>query len=189
MAACIRNRHAEARVIRTFIGDTSIRYNDKEGETMLDYTTKQIDEHLRKVKEYYDKVTDAEQVGLVRVLQKNEGTTDYIRKYDELVNLFESCGRASLYLKNDIHKFKGYFYLAAKASDICFKLYEKGYRTNSALCSNSMFEYRENMISYDTYAILSGCKELALSLVKEDSLLGSVIMGDYEKAKNIFLKT
>ncbi len=155
---------------------------------MLDYTTKQIDEHIHEIKEYRERVTDTDKVGLIRVLQEHEGTTDFIRKYDELANLFNSCGKAALYLKCDVQKFKGYFYLAAKAGDSCFKLYEKGYRTSGALCCDNDFEQRNNVLHYAKSAILSGCKDLAISIVLEDSLLGSLILGDYERAKKYLPK-
>lgn len=151
---------------------------------MFDFTTKQIDACIHETKEYIDKGFYADNTGLNRVLKEHEGTSDYIRKYNSLSNVFESLAKVALYFNNDIGTFKGNFYLAAKAGDICFKLYDKGYRTYSPICCDNDFEKRNNSLHYAVFAILAGSEELAKSITLEDSLLGAILMGEYEKAKD-----
>lgn len=149
---------------------------------MLDYSTKLKDKYLRELKEHNDQEENLDEIALNRVLEKYEGTTDYICKYAVLNDLFESCGKRALYFENDIGKFKGYFYLAAKAGDICLRLYEKGFTTRGPI-SDMYLEDRSVALRFAAYAILADREDLALSITLKDSLLGAVLMEDYEKAK------
>ena len=141
---------------------------------MLDYTTNLIDERIRKEKEISEKETNED--ALKRILRELDGNTDYICKYFELFMLFDGFGKSDLYLHQDIKSFKGYFYLAAKAGQICFQLYEKGYRINhSSFCTNSMFENKNTNFNFAFHAMLAGSNQLAIELALKDSSLEAAL--------------
>lgn len=148
---------------------------------MLDYTTELIDAYLQQTKEMREKETDKEL--LERILREQEGNPNYIYKYYRLLSLFREWGQGTLYLNHDIASFKGFYYLAAKAGQICFKLYDKGYRTSCVNCTNSVFENKNTHSTYAAYAILAGCRELAIELAAKDSPLEAALKGDFERAK------
>lgn len=149
---------------------------------MLDYTTNLIDERICKEKEISEKETNED--ALKRILRQLEGNTDYIHKYFYLFRLFDEFGKSDLYLYHDIKSFKGYYYLAAKAGQICFQLYEKGYRIkHSTLCTNSYFEQQNSNFNFAFHAMLAGSNQLAIELALKDSSLEAALKGDFEQAK------
>lgn len=93
---------------------------------------------------------------------------------------------ASIYLAvdEDVKSFKGYCYLAARAGNICFRLFDKGFRTKSWVQTFVRnLETREDIFFFAQYAILANHNELAIQMASETSLLGSILIGNYEKAK------
>lgn len=154
---------------------------------MLDYSTKKIDNYLHNIKETVNTTPDFASIKINESLEKFKGTKDYIRKYDELLRKYAYCGRNYLIAKNDIEKFKGYYNLAAKAGGICIKLAEKGYDTyQSSILDN--LKTRRNVFHYVKYAVLSNDMDLAIDIAFEESLLGAILLGDYEKAKKYLPK-
>lgn len=149
---------------------------------MLDYSTKKIEKELNIIKQEVNSVNDFSAIRTNDIIKEYEGNTDYIEKYWLLS--FNYAHRAACYLlvNNDLKKFKGYCYLSAKAGEVCISLYEKGIRTYMT-ATNRDLENRSNVLFYVNYAILANCNDLAVRIASEDSLMGSIVMKDYEKAK------
>lgn len=115
-------------------------------------------------------------------LQEYKKSTDFIEKYDTLMNVYISCGKHYLKANNDTVKFKGYYYLAAKAGEICFQLAERGHKTYQSVLNENL-RTKNNVFYYAHRAILADVWDLAIHFVSEDSLLGAILMEDYERAK------
>lgn len=148
---------------------------------MLTYTTNSIEKSIRNIKETVAKEEAFAEVGIAECLKRYEGTDDDLKKYQGLVYSYSSCAKCYLLADHDTEKWKGYYYLAAKAADILYQLYDNGCRTNEAFIKQ--LENR-NHLRYTQYAILANHKPLAVQLAGENSLLGQILCGDYEKAKS-----
>ena len=129
---------------------------------MLDYTTDLLDKCLQQSREWREKEQNGEAGLLERLIREQDGeeNPNYILKYWCYFKAFHEHGQESLYLDNDITKFKGYFYLAAKAGKSCFALYEKGYRsaTHLSFMSPSVLENKNT------------------NMQKEDNIEGLIIL-------------
>lgn len=154
---------------------------------MLDYTTDLLDKCLQQSREWREKEQNGEAGLLERLIREQDGeeNPNYILKYWCYFKAFHEHGQESLYLDNDITKFKGYFYLAAKAGKNCFALYEKGYRsaTHLSFMSPSVLENKNTNFNFAAHALLAGCRDLAKELAAKDSPLEAVLNGDFERAK------
>ncbi len=104
-----------------------------------------------------------------------------MEKYDALMYAYGYCASAYFITTNNREMFKGFCQLTAKAGEICFRLYEKGIRTSASWGKH--LENKDNMFNYIRYAILANDYELAIRITPADSLLGSVLRQDYDKAK------
>jgi len=146
------------------------------------YMEKGYEEYIRRIKkEIEDNPNYAERI-INEVLQEYKENTDIIEKYDTLMGAYISSGESHLIANNDTVKFKGYYYLAAKAGEICFQLAERGHKTYMS-CLNDDLRTKRNIFYYTCPAILADVWDLAIRLVSEDSLLGAILMKDYERAK------
>lgn len=154
---------------------------------MLDYTTKSIQKELDIIKEKVNSVADFSTSKINEIITKYEGNTDYIEKYATLAQNYAYCAACCLLINNDLKKFKGYSYLSAKSGEMCISLYEKGMRTYMTV-TNRNLENRRNVLFYVQYAILANCNDLAVRITLEDSLLGSIVRKNYEKAKKYLSK-
>lgn len=156
---------------------------------MLPYTTTGIEKELDRIKN----IVKSGQTDIETEIKKYEElhgeSVDYLRKYCEYLIAYSSRASICLAINEDINKFKGYCFLAARAGNICFKLFDYGFRTKSwAQTFVRNLETREDIFFYVQYAILANHKELAMQMALEDSLLGSMLIGDYEKAKLYLLQ-
>lgn len=148
----------------------------------MDYSIKKVDECIKSIQEEVKNKPDFVTLKLDEWLKAHKGKTDFIKKYNDLVRKYVYCGENYLLAENDIEKFKGYYYLAAKAAEICYQLVEKGYTTRPDYVLKNL-KTRGNVLYYVKNAILSNSRELAIKLATENSLLGAVLMKDYERAK------
>lgn len=108
--------------------------------------------------------------------------SDMIYKYGDLAFEYYYIGNQYYFLLEDIENFKGYYYLSAKAIEMCYKLYEKGVRSrfdkeNSAIESNLSGRTQADC------ALLAGDIELALRLATKKSVIGNMILQNYEEAR------
>lgn len=158
---------------------------------MLSFTTKEIESSLKALKkEVSEEMANTPDYVAMEVdrkideMKKHNQDTKNIYKYGTLVSTYAYCAKIFLLVCNDKQKFKGCCYLAARAGEICFTLYDKGYRDaghrDDFLRS---LKNRSNAWYYAHFAILANCRELAVRIALEDTLLGSVLMQDYERAK------
>lgn len=158
---------------------------------MLDFTTKEIERSLEALKkEVSEEMANTSDYVAMEVdrtideLKRHGEDTKNIYKYHSFVHNYAYCAKRLLLVCNDKQKFKGCCYLAARAGEICYTLYDKGYRdvgNNGALLRS--LKDRSNSWHYAHFAILANCRELAIRIALEDTLLGSVLMQDYERAK------
>ena len=146
------------------------------------YTTKGIDREIISIKREVSKVPD---YGYTVIAETLEGLAvrkkNILEKYDALMYAYGNCASAYFIAANDREKFKGFCQLAAKAGEICFQLYEKGIRTSASWGRH--LENKDTMFTYIHYAILANDYELAIRITPLESLLGSVLQQDYDKAK------
>ncbi|MDE7431138.1 MAG: hypothetical protein K2N34_04385 [Lachnospiraceae bacterium] len=149
---------------------------------MLEYSTKGIDKEIKAIKREVSKVPD---YGYNVIAETLEGLSirdkNILEKYDALMYAYGHCAVAHFITTSDKEMFKGFCHLAAKAGEICFLLYEKGIRTSSSWGKH--LEIKDNMFNYIHYAILANNYELAIRMTPPESLLGSVLLQDYDKAK------
>jgi hypothetical protein len=149
---------------------------------MLEYTTKRIDKEINTIKREVNKVPDyghnviAETLEGLVIRDKN-----ILEKYNALMYAYGHCAVTHFITTNNMESFKGYCYLAAKAGELCFQLYEKGIRTS--LSWGKHLEKKDNMFNYIHYAILANRYELAIRMTSPETLLGSILRKDYDKAK------
>jgi len=100
------------------------------------------------------------------------------------VAAYADCAKRLLLVCNDKQKFKGCCYLASKAGEMCYVLYDKGVRDFGCFgFLRRELETRETALYYTHFAILANCRTLATQIAPEDSLLGAVLAKDYERAK------
>lgn len=149
---------------------------------MLEYMTKRIDKEINTIKREVRKVPD---YGHNLIVETLEGLAirkkNILEKYDALMYAYGHCAAAYYITTNDKEMFKGFCHLAAKAGEICFLLYEKGIRTSSSWGKH--LEIKDNMFNYIRYAILANDYELAIRITPPESLLGSILLQDYDQAK------
>lgn len=158
---------------------------------MLEFTTKEIEsslEELRKeVSEEMANTPDYVTMEIGRTIDRMKRygqDKQKIYKYQMLVYAYAGCAKRLLMACNDKQKFKGCCFLAARAGEICFALYDRGYRDVGHLgCLIRSLKDRSNTWYYAHFAILANCRELAVRIVLEETLLGAVLMHDDEKAK------
>lgn len=147
---------------------------------MLNYTTKAIDKRLEELKESF-KGKEIDTLDVNELLRKDG---NYLNKYQNLMMVFAGNATASLLLYNDIYKYKGYCYLAAKTGKVLSDLYTKGLRASGWCCSfNEALKNRGEISYYVKYAILANDWDLAVSIATEDSLFGAILTKNYDKAK------
>ena len=89
-------------------------------------------------------------------------------------------GELKYLVKDDVKEYKKYFYLSAKAADLCINLLNKGIQTFE--------EVRLKLLSYGgiyatIQAIIAGDNELALQLAGEKSMIGCILLERYEEAQ------
>ena len=149
---------------------------------ILDYSIGKIDEYILKVKRDMENKPDYAENKINKILDVYRESTDIIEKYDSLMMAYISCAEDNLLLYNDVKKFKGYSYLAAKAGEICFALFEKGHRTYMSSLNENL-RTKNNIFYYARYAIFANRWDIAIRLVPKDSLLGAVLVKDYERCK------
>ena len=147
---------------------------------MLTYTTIGIEKSIKDLKQIVRRDTAFAKNNVQECLKRLEGSSDILKKYQYLVYSYSSSAECYLLADGDVENFKGYCFLAAKAADILYRLYDEGYRTHNAFIRQ--LENR-NHIRYTQYAILANHKQLALSLAQPDTPVGCMLSGDYEKAK------
>ncbi|MDE6220030.1 MAG: hypothetical protein K2G51_06330, partial [Lachnospiraceae bacterium] len=90
--------------------------------------------------------------------------------------------------KDDVLNCKKYFYLAAKALEMCYLLYDNGIPHGGAN-TYIITERREQLLG-SFCALIAGNEKLALRLLSvktlDGSLLESIILQDYEKERALF---
>lgn len=150
-------------------------------KSMIDFTTKEIDKGLKVLKEGL-KGKGIDTTDIDELLKKKED--NYLNKYQMLMIAYANHAVNSLLLYNDMYKFKGYCYLAARAGERLSDLYAKGLRASGWCCSfNEALRNRGDISYYVKYAILANNWDLAVHIATEDSLFGAVLTQKYEKAK------
>lgn len=166
-------------------------YENRRSEAMLDFTTKEIESSLKALmKEVSEEMANTPDYVAIEVdrtieeMKRNGRDTQNIYKYKRLIYTYASCAQKFLLVCNDKQRFKGCCYLAARAGEICFILYDKGHRDvgHYGYLLRSLQD-RSNTWYYAHFAILANCRELAVRIALEDTLLGAVLMQDYERAK------
>lgn len=153
---------------------------------MLEYTTIAIEKSVNDVKDKFIKTPEFLNIMVSNCLAKYERSNDYLKKYHDLLYTYSYCGTCCLVAKEDTEKFKGYYFLAAEAGDICYRLCDMGLRTNRAYVEN--LKTRKNVLFYAQFAILANHKKLAIQIAQEDSLLGGILTKNYDKAKTYLPK-
>lgn len=158
---------------------------------MLDFTTKEIESSLEALKrEVNEEMANTPDYVAMRIdneikeMKRHDQDTKYIYKYDMFVGVYANCAKRLLLVSNDKQKFKGCCYLAARAGEMCYALYDRGFRDFS--CFGSLgreLGTRETALYYTKYAVLANCRALAVRIAPEESLLGAVLAKDYERAK------
>ena len=151
---------------------------------MITYTTPSIEKKQLSIKEEVKNTPNfpiAMKNQFDEMIKRYEDDFDYIGKYDILSMYYADIAKKYLIAK-DTQNFKGYCYLSGKSAQICVLLYEKGKRTYMSLTNESL-ETRKNVFHYAQWALMANSNDVALYITLEDSLLGSLIIKDYEKAK------
>ena len=158
---------------------------------MLNFTTKEIESSLKALKkEVSEEMANTPDYVAMEVdrtideMKRHGQDKKNIYKYVEFVSTYAYCAKRLLLVCNDKQKFKGCCYLAARAGEICYTLYDKGYRDvgNRGDLLRNLGD-RSTVFYYAHFAILANCRELAIRIALEDTLLGAVLMQDYERAK------
>lgn len=147
---------------------------------MLDYTTKAIDKKLNELKESFNG-EEIDTIDVYELLRKEE---NYINKYHDLMMIYAGYAAGFLLVYNDTYRYKGYCYLAAQVGKVLSDLYTKGLRADGWRCSfNEVLRNRGTISYYVKYAVLANDWDLAVRIATEDSLFGSILTKNYERAK------
>lgn len=152
-------------------------------QQLPDYSIKKIDDMINQIKESVRCNSNFVALKMQQWTDTYKETTDFIKKYNELVRKCVYCGENYLIANNDIEKFKGYYHLAAQAGEICYRLVENGFITRPDYVLNNL-KTRKNVLYYAKNAILANDMELAVKITTENSLMGAILMRDYERAKS-----
>lgn len=112
-------------------------------------------------------------------IERLSNKEDVIYGYDTLAFEYGIFAHQYYFAFEDIESFKGYYYLSAKATEMCYKLHEKGVKSIISGKIESNLKGRTNA----DRALLSGDKELALRLATKKSVIGNMILQNYEEAR------
>lgn len=103
----------------------------------------------------------------------------YILNYYGLGLSYAKCAKNFYIIKGDVENCKKNFFLAAKAIEMCCTLYNQGLSVKSDIAYE--IENRDYLLSYSLCALIAEDEELALELCGRNSLLGCIVLQDYEK--------
>ncbi len=160
---------------------------------------------MKKALDYSVKLWEKEKENLIKILKKYPGSLGdeisfytkrlnndksdlYISDYNCLMFSYRSCAKKYYICKDDVLNCKKYFYLAAKALEMCYLLYDNGIPHGGAN-TYIITERREQLLG-SFCALIAGNEKLALRLLSvktlDGSLLESIILQDYEKERALF---
>lgn len=155
---------------------------------------------MKKQLEYSVRLWNKEKENLIKILKEypnslmdeillytkrlDKDTSDrYISEYYCLMYTYRFCAQKYYICKDDILNCKKYFYLAAKALEMCYLLYDNGVPHGGANSYN-ITERRDQLLG-SFWALIAGDEKLALRILSvetlDGALLHSIITQDYEK--------
>lgn len=146
----------------------------------LEYSIKLWKKKKQQVISYYDERKKIIEKEIEYYLCKiGEIDYDIINSYYMISKYYMRYGELKYLVKDDVKEYKKYFYLSAKAADLCINLLNKGIQTFE--------EVRLKLLSYGgiyatIQAIIAGDNELALQLAGEKSMIGCILLERYEEA-------
>lgn len=149
----------------------------------LTYSTKNWNKlsEESKVKHYFE--DELEYLKHYDVWLEEPEKRDYIYTYDGMKASYIGLARRSYIEGNDIELCRGYFFLAAKATEMSQLLYSKGITTRKQI--SAKIENGVSGTSGAFCAIIANDYDLALSLAAKGTVVEALIKGDFHKAKNI----
>lgn len=147
------------------------------------YSTMKWEMQRKDIKKNIDKNSSYITQGLHFILGNlNNDKSDIIYEYNSLAFEYYNIANKSYFATEDVEAFKGYYYLSAKAIEMCFILYEKGLRSRFDRENNDIESNLAGRAQADC-ALLAGEVELALHLATRNSVIGNLILRDYGAAK------
>ena len=147
----------------------------------LEYYIKLWEKKKKQVISYYDESkTDIEKEIEYYLGKIREKDSDIIDTYYMMSKYYMRYGELKYLVQDDVKEYKKYFYLSAKAANLCIKLLNKEIQTFERV--------RRDLLSYGgiyatIQAIIAGDNELALQLAGEKSMIGCILLERYEEAQ------
>lgn len=153
----------------------------KELEYSVRLWNKEKENLIKILKEYPNSLMDEISLYTKRL---NKDTSDrYISEYYCLMYAYRFCAQKYYICKDDILNCKKYFYLAAKALEMCYLLYDNGV-SHGGSNSYNITERRDQLLG-SFWALIAGDEKLALRILSVrtlgGALLHSIISQDYKK--------
>ncbi|MDE7254421.1 MAG: hypothetical protein K2O32_15980 [Acetatifactor sp.] len=159
----------------------------------LTYSTKAIDEALKRKRLKWEQWQAGNYEGwnFWEIINQKLDQRIQEQQYDWIINsLNDFCfyyhDNAEYYLQIDIdtHKAKENNYLAALTVELIYLLLEKGF-SHHIFNSGMLCDLKKNNFGYTRHAILANEPEMALRIAAEDTLLGALLLQDYERAQTM----
>ena len=146
----------------------------------LDYCIKLWEKEKKEVINYYEEEERSIQKKIeyysAEILKED---CDIIKEYNMLSNYYCRYSELKYVAKGSIIEYKKYFYLSAKAVELCNRLLKKGIDCDE----DTKKEILNDKIDYAAaQAIIAGDNNLALQIVGEKSMIGCILLERYNEA-------
>ena len=156
----------------------------------LDYSTKYIDDELKRRQMLWEKAKQGlyEGYNFEEILLGRLDRRIAEKQYDWIINslhdlFFSYASEGDKYMQMDIDpkKAKENYYIATSIGVLCYEMLEKGF-PHHVLDSGSPYDFKKNNWNFSKAPVLANEYELALKITGEDTIEGALVLQDYERA-------